>query len=73
PRTRNPYFLLFIFLFQLYQTEMDNITQSKNPIINLRKNDNRQESHEFFSLLDEKGRRLHREITGIVDMIFPFV
>ncbi|MEO1213321.1 MAG: hypothetical protein AAFY45_07350 [Bacteroidota bacterium] len=52
---------------------MDNITQSKNPIINLRKNDNRQESHEFFSLLDEKGRRLHREITGIVDMIFPFV
>ena len=65
-------FMVCLYLFQEYQSEINAITGEESPIVDLRKDYDKAEIQEFFGLLKEEGRQMHRDITGILDMIFPF-
>lgn len=65
-------FIICLYLFQSYQTEINSLTGKDSPIVDLRKNYDQQEIHQFFSLLTEEGREIHKNITGVLDMIFPW-
>jgi len=70
-----PSFLAFIvclYLFQVNQAKINEITGTESPIVDLRKDYDKAEIQEFFGLLKEEGREIHRSTTGILDMIFPF-
>ena len=70
-----PSFLAFIvclYLFQVNQAKINAITGTESPIVDLRKDYDKAEIHDFFSQLTEEGRQIHTEVTSILDMIFPF-
>ena len=69
-----PSFLAFIvclYLFQVNQAKINEITGTESPIVDLRKDYDKAEIHDFFSQLKQEGRQIHTEVTGILDMIFP--
>ena len=64
-------FALCLYLFQVNQAKINAITGEESPIVDLRKDYDKAEIQEFFSLLKEEGRQIHADTTGILDMIFP--
>ncbi|MEM6801012.1 MAG: hypothetical protein AAF696_06380 [Bacteroidota bacterium] len=70
-----PAFIAFItctYLFQPYQTQINAITGKESPIVDLRKNYDKAEIQDFFSSMGEEGRQIHKKVTGILDMIYPW-
>lgn len=65
-------FILCTYLFQVYQAQINTLTGKESPIVDLREDYDQVEILEFFNSLGEEGREIHRKITAILDMIYPF-
>ena len=65
-------FIFCIYLFQTAQAKMDQIAGEEAAMIDMRNNYNLDEINHFFTKLESEGRKVHQQVTGITDMIFPF-
>lgn len=65
-------FIYCIFLFQEAQTKMSEIAGEEVLMIDVRNDYTLNEINDFFTKIKPEGRQIHRQATGVVDMIFPF-
>ena len=66
-------FVLCIYLFQNAESALTEIAGESMTLIDMKSNYDLAEITEFFNDIGENGRAIHKRITGITDMIFPFV
>ena len=70
-----PFFLFTTFLLYLFlsgQQEMSAIVGAEVTLIDLWKSYDLESVNTFFIQLQPEGRAIHQQLTGEVDMIFPF-
>ena len=65
-------FIYCIYLFQNGEAQMSALAGEKTPMIDVRQNYDAAEVKDFFTKIQAEGRAIHRHMTGVVDMIFPF-
>ena len=65
-------FIVCIYLFQKGQNEMSALAGKEVIMIDMMPQYDKDEISDFFTKIKPEGREIHRHMTAVVDMVFPF-